>query len=122
MHSPQPSHRSAICLAAFFREATVSASVMEVEPCEPVEASWGWAAERATNHCPALSAEAHKCSASCQFVHLFGNLFRCASSCQVHVCDMNCDQKVPCAPHYMRCRVSGKVFPVPGGAAVRLSR
>lgn len=44
-------------------------------------------------------------------VHDFGNLYRCASSNVQHICDANCDQRIPLDRYSTICKLSRKVTP-----------
>lgn len=55
-------------------------------------------------------AQPHVCTRHCEFAHEFGNVFRCASSGTLHVCDANCDSTVPVDAHTAVCRLSGRAF------------
>lgn len=49
--------------------------------------------------------------------HMFGNVFKCHSSGQVHVCDANCQQLVYNDRYSRMCRVSRRIFPAPPSEA-----
>ncbi len=55
----------------------------------------------------------HECSHRCSVEHLFGNVFQCHTSGQVHVCDANCQQQVYNDRYSRICRVSKRVFCLP---------
>lgn len=65
----------------------------------------------------ALSAE-HICTRNCQFHCLFGNLYSCSTSQQVHVCDQTCNQRVWYDNHHSICRLSKRLFPHADGLSV----
>jgi hypothetical protein len=52
----------------------------------------------------------HVCSHRCKVELMFGNVYRCLSSGQVHVCDQGCSQQVPQDRYSSVCRISKKVF------------
>ncbi|KAJ9529946.1 hypothetical protein QJQ45_023267 [Haematococcus lacustris] len=39
--------------------------------------------------------DAHECSHHCNISNEFGNLWRCQGSGMLHVCDVNCSQRIP---------------------------
>lgn len=53
----------------------------------------------------------HVCSRECEFEKMYGNVYRCVSSYHVHVCDANCDQRLPIDQYSEVCRLSKQVFP-----------
>jgi len=53
----------------------------------------------------------HECTHTCCVQHEFGNLYKCLSSGQLHVCDANCDQRLYNDRYSTICRVSKKLFP-----------
>lgn len=52
----------------------------------------------------------HVCSRFCRISHQFGNLYRCETSGTVHICDMNCNQRIFYDNHSQICRLSRRVF------------
>jgi hypothetical protein len=52
----------------------------------------------------------HECCHRCSVEHLFGNMFRCCSSGQLHCCDSTCQQRVYNDRYSTICRISKKVF------------
>ena len=56
-------------------------------------------------------AERHECCHTCLVSHEFGNVYKCHSSGQLHVCDANCGQRVFYDKYSTICRVSRKLFP-----------
>ena len=52
----------------------------------------------------------HECCHRCSVEHLFGNMFRCLSSGQLHCCDSTCQQRVYNDRYSTICRISKKVF------------
>lgn len=61
-------------------------------------------------------AVAHVCDHRCRVQHLFGNAYRCETSGQVHVCDLNCTQRVYQDRYSTVCRISRRVFASAGAA------
>lgn len=61
-----------------------------------------------------LQLDSHQCCHTCQITHEFGNMYRCASSGQVHVCDSNCAQRIPLDRYSYICKLSRKLFPISG--------
>jgi hypothetical protein len=55
----------------------------------------------------------HECSHACCVERQFGNVYRCHTSGQVHVCDNNCQQQVYNDRYSRICRVSKRVFWLP---------
>jgi len=51
---------------------------------------------------------------------MFGNTYRCVSSNLVHVCDRNCDQRVPYDRYSTICVVSKRLGPPVGGGLGRM--
>lgn len=47
----------------------------------------------------------------CEFKHVMGNLYLCATSGQAHVCDQNCSQRIFYDNHSDICRLSRRLFP-----------
>lgn len=56
--------------------------------------------------------ERHVCTSMCHIESVFGNLFVCRSSGEYHVCDQNCNQRIPYDRYTMICRLSKRLFPV----------
>jgi hypothetical protein len=52
-----------------------------------------------------------RCTMQCEFKHVMGNLYLCATSGQAHVCDQNCSQRIFYDNHTDICRLSRRVFP-----------
>ena len=52
----------------------------------------------------------HVCSRFCLISHVFGNMYRCESTGAVHICDMNCNQRIFYDNHSHICRLSRRVF------------
>mmetsp|Transcript_13574 Transcript_13574/g.46903 ORF Transcript_13574/g.46903 Transcript_13574/m.46903 type:complete len:154 (-) Transcript_13574:192-653(-) len=75
-------------------------------------------------HVPIPPPPGHTCSHRCGVEHLFGNVFRCAASGNMHVCDTTCDQRVVYDNHTAICRLSRRLFPLqqPPAAANRVKR
>jgi hypothetical protein len=57
----------------------------------------------------------HQCGHRCQVEALFGNAYRCVTSGLVHICDRNCDQRVPYDRYSTICVVSKRLGPPVGG-------
>jgi hypothetical protein len=51
----------------------------------------------------------HVCSRLCSVTLLFGNVYKCSTSGQVHVCDQNCTQLMDWDREHYLCRVSKKM-------------
>ncbi|GFH16922.1 predicted protein, partial [Haematococcus lacustris] len=62
--------------------------------------------------------DAHECSHHCNISNEFGNLWRCQGSGMLHVCDVNCSQRIPLDRWSSICKVSRKVFPPLQGCAM----
>uniref|UniRef100_A0A061RXP7 F-box protein skip31 n=1 Tax=Tetraselmis sp. GSL018 TaxID=582737 RepID=A0A061RXP7_9CHLO len=52
----------------------------------------------------------HICTRFCQISHLFGNAYRCETTGAVHICDINCNQKIFYDNHSQICRLSRRIF------------
>ena len=62
-------------------------------------------------HCLQTSQQhQHKCNRFCQFEHVVGNVYSCASSGTTHVCDANCAERVQLDAYTGVCRLSKKTF------------
>ena len=57
----------------------------------------------------------HQCGPHCTVEALFGNAYRCVTSGLVHICDRNCDQRVPYDRYSTICVVSKRLGPPMGG-------
>lgn len=57
----------------------------------------------------------HQCGPHCSVEPLFGNAYRCVTSGLVHICDRNCDQRVPYDRYSTICVVSKRLGPPAGG-------
>lgn len=57
-------------------------------------------------------SELHQCTRHCQIRHVLGNMYECAASGQVHICDQNCTQRIVYDNVSTICRLSRKVFPL----------
>ena len=56
--------------------------------------------------------------AGCVTERVCGNLYRCLTAGVTHICDNNCNQRVPYGPHETVCLVSRRTFPAgPGPGA-----
>jgi len=55
--------------------------------------------------------EEHRCGWHCTTEHVIGNMYRCLSSGNVHICDANCNQRMDYGPNEEICYVSRKIFP-----------
>eukprot|EP00878_Enallax_costatus_P005596 GHUV01005869.1.p2 GENE.GHUV01005869.1~~GHUV01005869.1.p2 ORF type:complete len:121 (+),score=5.22 GHUV01005869.1:397-759(+) len=54
----------------------------------------------------------HECNHTCQVQHEFGNLYRCVSSGQVHICDSTCCKRIEWDRYSQICVISKKTFPL----------
>lgn len=64
---------------------------------------------------PAATTPHHQCGPRCTVEALFGNAYRCVTSGLVHICDRNCDQRVPYDRYSTICVVSKRLGPPLGG-------
>lgn len=55
--------------------------------------------------------EQHQCTRNCPVRHVMGNMFECAASGQMHICDATCTQRVVYDNVSTICRLSRRVFP-----------
>lgn len=54
----------------------------------------------------------HQCGPRCQTVKEWGNVWRCLATGAVHVCDANCDQRIPLDRYSTICKMSRKLAPL----------
>ncbi|KAG2434610.1 hypothetical protein HXX76_007505 [Chlamydomonas incerta] len=53
----------------------------------------------------------HVCNHTCCVTHEFGNMYRCATSGLVHICDSTCNQRLYHDKYSTICRISRKLHP-----------